>query len=95
MRKLTDKVLVGGLNHANGYGYKELESRYKPSSDFAGTDREEVKAHVKQKVKEALKAGGPKTVISGGCGWSEGSLPRFPLWREVMEEIGKENQDEA
>ena len=44
---------------------------------------------------EALKAGGVKTVISGGCGWSEGSLPRFPLWREVMEEIGEEGWNEA
>ena len=44
MRQMTDKVLVGGLNHANGYGYKELESRYKPSADFAGDDREIIKA---------------------------------------------------
>lgn len=50
---------------------------------------------MKKKVLEALQAGGPKTVISGGCGWSEGSLPRFPLWREVMEEIGEENRNEA
>lgn len=91
MRQLTDKVLVGGLNHGNGHDYKDLMCRYLPSSDFAGSDREEIKAHIKKKVCEALKAGGPKTVISGGCGWSEGSLPRFPLWREVMEELGEED----
>jgi uroporphyrinogen decarboxylase len=90
MRKLTDKVLVGGLDHANGHGYRDLKSRYLPSSDFAGTDREVVKAHLKDKIRAALQAGGAKTVISGGCGWSEGSLPRFPLWKEAMEEIGQE-----
>ena len=95
MRQKTDRVLVGGLDHANGHGYKELEGRYKPSSDFAGNDRDEIKGHIKMKVIEALKAGGVKTVISGGCGWSEGSLPRFPLWREVMEEIGEEGWNEA
>lgn len=95
MRQLTDKVLVGGLDHANGYDYKDIQCRYKPSSDFSGTDREVIKAHVKKKILATLQAGGPKTVISGGCGWSEGSLPRFPLWREVMEEIGKENGHEA
>lgn len=90
MRKLTDKVLVGGLNHANGRSYHDLAGRYLPSSDFAGSNREVIKARITRKVKAALEAGGPKTVISGGCGWSEGSLPRFGLWREVMEEIGQE-----
>ena len=76
-------MCIRDRDHANGHGYKELEGRYKPSSDFAGNDRDEIKGHIKMKVIEALKAGGVKTVISGGCGWSEGSLPRFPLWREV------------
>ena len=38
----------------------------------------------------ALRDSGNKTIISGGCGWGIGSLPRFPLWEEVMEEVGAE-----
>ena len=90
MRNLTDKVLVGGLKHANEFGYRDPAARYLPSDDFKGDDREIVKAHIKEKVCDALRQGGPKTVISGGCGWGEGSLPRFSLWREVMEEVGQE-----
>ena len=31
-----------------------------------------------------------KLIVSGGCGWGLGSLPRFSLWEEVMEEVGAE-----
>lgn len=90
MRQLTDKVLVGGLNHSINGSYKDLSIMVKSPSDLSGTNREEIKAHVKEKVLTALRDSGNKTIISGGCGWGIGSLPRFPLWEEVMEEVGVE-----
>ena len=90
MRKLTDAVLVGGLNHSINGSYRDLSIMLKSPSDLSGGDREAVKARIKGKVKAALQAAGPKVIISGGCGWGIGSLPRFGLWEEVMEEVGAE-----
>ena len=39
---------------------------------------------------DAVEQAGPKLIVSGGCGWGLGSLPRFSLWEEVMEEVGAE-----
>lgn len=90
MRKRTDKVLIGGLLHSNEFGYRDPAARYMPAEDFKGDNRDKVKAHIKDRVLDALKQSGLKTIVSGGCGWNEGSLPRFGLWREVMEEVGDE-----
>ena len=51
------------------------------------------KARIKAKVWQAVRDAGPKVILSGGCGWGIGSLPRFPLWEEVMEEVGQEIKD--
>ena len=59
MREITDKVLIGGLDHDLG------------SSGY-------------------LKAAGPKFVLSGGCGWNHDALHRFPLVREVIDEVADE-----
>lgn len=90
MRKLTDAVLVGGLNHSINGSYRDLSIMIKSPSDLSGSNREEIKTRVKKKVKAAIEAAGPKVIISGGCGWGIGSLPRFGLWKEVMEEVGEE-----
>ena len=90
MRKLTDAVLIGGLNHSVNGSYRDLSIMLKSPSDLSGGDRETVKMRVKRKVEAAIRAAGPKVIISGGCGWGIGSLPRFGLWEEVMEEVGAE-----
>ncbi len=95
MRALTDRVLVGGLNHSDNGSYTDLSVIVKSPSDLSGSNRETVKAHIKKKVQQAIKDAGPKVIISGGCLWGIGSLPRFPLWEEVMEEVGAEMNAEA
>lgn len=90
MRKLTDKVLIGGLDHSKGGSYKEWDSLVKSPSDLSGSDREEIKARLKAKIRKAMADAGSKLIVSGGCGWGHGAVPRFGLWGEVMDEIGKE-----
>lgn len=90
IREKTDKVLVGGLDHAKGENEGDINLMLKIETDLSGTNREEIKKRIKNKVYSALHASGNKTIISGGCLWSIGALPRFPLWKEVMEEIGQE-----
>lgn len=90
MRGMTDKVLVGGLLHSTGSTRHNLYKQVLSESDLSGYNRDEIKARIKQKSLAAIKAAGPKVVVSGGCGWGIGSLPRFGLWKEVMEEIGQE-----
>ena len=90
MRKLTDKVLIGGLNHSDNGSYKDLSIMIKSPSDLSGSNRDTIKAHIKKKVYDAVEQAGPKLIVSGGCGWGLGSLPRFSLWEEVMEEVGAE-----
>ena len=90
MRKLTDKVLIGGLNHSDNGSYKDLSIMIKSPSDLSGSNRDMIKAHIKKKVYDAVEQAGPKLIVSGGCGWGLGSLPRFSLWEEVMEEVGAE-----
>ena len=87
MREISDKVLVGGLNHhAENVGYSE---RYTPN-DFTGADRDEIKSRIRGRVESALEQAGNKVVISGGCGWDFNSHHRFGIWHEVMEEIAEE-----
>ncbi len=90
MRQLTDKVLVGGLNHSDNGSVRDISIMVRSPSDLSGSDRNVIKERIKRKVKNALDGAGPKVIISGGCGWGLGSLPRFSLWEEVMEEVGEE-----
>ena len=90
MRKLTDKVLIGGLNHSDNGSYKDLSIMIKSPSDLSGSNRDTIKAHIKKKVYDAVEQAGPKLIVSGGCGGGLGSLPSFSLWEEVMEEVGAE-----
>ena len=87
MREISDKVLVGGINHhSEGVGYGE---RYTPN-DFTGVDRDEIKERIKNRVKSAIDQAGNKLVVSGGCGWDFNSHHRFSIWHEVMDEIAEE-----
>lgn len=88
-RKHTDKVLVGGLNHAISRPWS-IEDKILLKDDLSGTNRDEIKKHLKEKALNAIKAAGPKVVVSGGCSWGLGALPRFHLYHEVMEEVGRE-----
>ena len=75
MRMKTDKVLVGGLDR---------------DIDLNGSDREKIKSTVKEKVHAALKAGGPKTIISGGCSWGVDASHRFVVMNEAIDEVARE-----
>jgi uroporphyrinogen decarboxylase len=75
IRAKTNKVLVGGVNK---------------DKDLYGSDREKIKATIKQKVYAALKAGGEKTIISGGCSWEEDAKRRFVVMNEAIDEIACE-----
>lgn len=90
MRAITDKVLVGGLNHSINGNYKDLSIMVQSPSDLSGENRDETKARVKARVLQAMSDAGNKLIVSGGCGWGVGSVPRFGLWAEMMEEIGAE-----
>ena len=89
-RKKTDKVLVGGLAHSLGGVVRGVDDIVKNRSDLSGYERDEIKARIKEKALAAIKAAGPKVVISGGCAWGPSAVPRFGLIKEVMEEIGNE-----
>lgn len=88
-RTHTDKVLVGGLEHA-ATKPESIEDKILLHDDLWGSDRNVIKAHLKAKVKKTLADAGPKVVVSGGCSWGLGALPRFNLWHEVMDELGLE-----
>ena len=74
IRKRTDKVLVGGID------------RHK---DLLGGDRELIKRTIREKVDIAMREGGNKLIISGGCEWPRKPTHRFNVWREVMNEIAE------
>lgn len=93
MREVTDKVLVGGLDHDLGSGgYLSCfgGAAAGGGTDLSGADREQVKARVRSRLETAMKAAGPKFVFSGGCGWSHDALHRFNLVREVIDETAEE-----
>lgn len=76
VRKMTDKVLVGGIDRTR---------------DFNGANREKVKAVLKAKTQAAIAQAGPKVIISGGCEFGRGTNYRFPVWNEVMDELANWN----
>ena len=45
---------------------------------------------IRRRLEEGMKAAGPKFVLSGGCGWNHDALHRFPLVREVIDEVADE-----
>jgi uroporphyrinogen decarboxylase len=87
MRKLSDKVLMGGI--ANGNDNRTLRDTGIVQDDFYGEHREDVKAHLRKKVEAAIDQAGDKLVISGGCGFGWNAHHRFPVWHEVMDEIAE------
>ena len=92
MRAVTDKVLVGGLDHnASGYG-DDLGTSVRGPNDLAGDDREEIKQRVKARLESAYEAAGNKFVFAGGCGMNNNSVHRFSIVKEVLEEIAEENR---
>ena len=72
VRKMTDKVLVGGID------------RFK---DFSGPNRANIKKVLKAKCEEAISQAAPKLIIAGGCEYPRSSNYRFSVWNEVMDEL--------
>ena len=77
MRRLTDKVLMGGVDRHH---------------DFYGADREKVKQTIRAKVLQSMKEAGDTRIISAvGCESPREITHRFVVWHEVMDEIAQEN----
>ena len=77
MRRLTDKVLMGGVDRHH---------------DFYGADREKVKQTIRAKVLQSMKEAGDTRFISAvGCESPREITHRFVVWHEVMDEIAQEN----
>lgn len=93
MRKLTDKVLVGGLDHDLGSsGYEGIGGgdAVQSGTDLSGADREKIKQTIRRRLAEGMKGAGPQYILSGGCGWDHNSPHRFSLIHEVLEEVAEE-----
>lgn len=88
MRKLTDKVLVGGIMHTNRPLTRYHMCGADGGHDFMGEDRETVKKQLRRRVDEALAGAGDKLVIAGGCGCYQPH--RFPVLDEVLDEVAQE-----
>ena len=69
MRALTDKILVGGLDH---------------HTDLKGTDEDAIRRTITEKLKDAVSAAGDRLIFSGGCAWEIEDTCRFGLWRDLM-----------
>ncbi|MDO4332724.1 MAG: uroporphyrinogen decarboxylase family protein [Eubacteriales bacterium] len=74
VREMTDKVLMGGIDR---------------NRDFYGSNREKVKAVLKEKTEEAIRQAGPKLIVSGGCECNRETTHRFVVWHEVMDEMAE------
>jgi uroporphyrinogen decarboxylase len=72
VRAMTDKVLMGGIDR---------------NRDFYGPDRDKVKSVLRTKIDEAIRQGGGKLIIAGGCEFPAESNRRFVVWHEIMEDI--------
>lgn len=88
MRKITDKVLVGGIMHTNRPLTRYHMCGADGGHDFMGEDRETVKQQLRRRVDEALAGAGDKLVIAGGCGCYQPH--RFPVLDEVLDEVAQE-----
>ncbi len=72
VRAMTDKILMGGLDR---------------TTDFQGPSREKSKAVIRMKCEEAIKQAGQKLIIAGGCECDRETNWRFPVLKEVIEEM--------
>lgn len=90
VRKLTDKVLVGGIKHNSGRGLDRQTPFLPGGNDFSGYERRQIKKLLKNRVKDAIEQAGDKLVIAGGCGMGYDVRPRFSVFHEVMDEIAEE-----
>lgn len=77
VRKMTDLVLMGGINRVE---------------DFLGSDREKIKAVLRMKSEEAVRQAGSKLILSVGCETPRESTFRFSVWNEVLDEMASENK---
>lgn len=88
LRKITDKVLVGGIMHVDAPLTHYHMAGLSKENDFSGSDREQIKKQLRYRVDEAVAGAGNKLVLAGGCGCYEPH--RFPVLDEVLEEVAKE-----
>ena len=85
---MTDKVLVGGIDHnCEGQDYRAAGFC---KDDFSGIDRQETKSLIRKRVDTAIESAGNKLIITGGCGFNFNAHHRFGVWHEVMEEVAEE-----
>lgn len=88
MRKITDKVLVGGIMHLDAPLTQYHMNGVGGSHDFVGADRRLIKARLRKRVDDAIAGAGDKLVIAGGCGCYQPH--RFPVLDEVLSEVAQE-----
>lgn len=87
IRKKTDKVLVGGIQHS-AMPLGRISWNSLKNNDFTGGDRAVIKAKLRARVDKAIEEAGNKLVIAGGCGCFEPH--RFCVFDEVMDEVAEE-----
>lgn len=77
MRKITDKILIGGIEQAH---------------DFDLNDRDALKEYFKNRIRDARKQAGEKLIIGPGCVVPT-SVPewKFNVLREAADEVSAEN----
>lgn len=88
LRKKTDKVLVGGINHLRLPLDRSVMNGAGGGNDFAGADRRLIKKTLRSRVDAAIAAAGDKLVIAPGCGCYEPH--RFPVLSQVLDEVEAE-----
>lgn len=88
LRKITDKVLVGGIMHVNRPLTRYHMEGADGGNDFMGADRRLIKKQLRSRVDAAIAGAGNKLVIAGGCGCYQPH--RFPVLDEVLDEVAKE-----
>lgn len=86
-RKLTDKVLVGGIMHMRQPLDRRVMNGLVVGNDFSGS-RSVVKQRLRSRIDEAIASAGNKLVIAPGCGCYQPH--HFPIFAEVMNEVAAE-----
>lgn len=93
LRKVTDKVLVGGIMHIPAPLTHNHMNGVDGGHDFMGADRRLIKAKLRSRVETAIAGAGDKLVVAPGCGCYQPH--RFPVLDEVLEEIAQERAGKA
>lgn len=88
MRKITDKVLVGGIMHLPKPLTHAMMNGVGMTNDFSGADRRLIKAQLRKRVDDAIAGAGDKLVIAPGCGCY--APHRFSVLDEVLNEVAAE-----